>query len=81
MKDGQLFRVYEHPHTRGVCKGCGAALEWYETLKGKQMPVNAGSVPVKSEKDPDTWRVIVFFGQDDAHWGSCTASRQFKRHP
>lgn len=72
-----LLRLYEDPKRGGTCTGCGAAIEWYETLKGKMMPMNAGAVPRKSEKDPDTGRVIAFFAAEDSHWATCPQSRQF----
>ena len=79
-KPQTLFRVYEEPHDSGSCSGCGAALDWYETLNGKRMPVNGGSVPVKSEKEGDSFgRVVVFFDGGDAHWATCPQRDLFKR--
>lgn len=68
-----LIRLYEDSRSPGQCRGCGARIEWYETLKSARMPMNAGAVPRKSEKDPDTWRVIAFFAAADSHWASCEA--------
>lgn len=75
-----LIRLYEDPEKPVVtsCRGCGAPIEWYETLKGKKMPMNAGAVPRKSEKDPATGRVIIFMASSESHWSTCEKRAQFK---
>ena len=78
MATEQLIRVFENERpSKAACRGCQAPIEWYETLKGKRMPMNAGAVPRKSDNDPDTGRVIVFFAADDAHWNSCPDAAKF----
>jgi hypothetical protein len=78
--DGTLIRLYEDSRSvGGRCRGCGAAIDWYETRRGKKMPMNAGAVPRKSALDPETNRVIAFFSAEDAHWKSCPAAEDFKR--
>lgn len=74
-----LVRLFEDSVRSGLCGGCRAAIDWYETLNHRNMPMNAGAVPRKSEKDPDTWRVIAFFSSDDTHWATCPARAQFRR--
>lgn len=71
MAKDQLFRVYEDPADPGQCKDCGTDIVFRETLNGKRMPMQAGAVPVKSEKDPETGRVIAFFSGDDSHFSNC----------
>jgi len=79
------IRLYEDSKGSGVCgardpgKGCGAALDWYGTLTGKHMPMNAGAVPLKSEREAGTMRVIVFFSAEDSHWNTCPERKQFSR--
>lgn len=80
VSDEKLFRVFLNSKPqRAQCRGCGAAIEWFETLSSKKMPVNAGAVPRKSETDPATRRVIEFYASADAHWNSCSARSQFAR--
>lgn len=76
---GTLIRLYEDSRSSGTCRGCNAPLDWYDTLSGKHMPMNAGAVPRKSETDPATWRVIAHFSAADAHWNSCPERAQFGR--
>lgn len=74
----KTVRLYEDSKGSGVCRGCDAPLDWYDTLKGKKMPMNAGATPLKSENEPGTGRVIAYFAADDAHWDSCPARDRFK---
>jgi hypothetical protein len=43
------------------------------------MPMNAGAVPVKSENEASTGRVVLFFDASDSHWSTCPESAAFKR--
>ena len=47
-----------------ICKGCGDDIEWWETPKGKKIPMNlmtAGSSPAV------------------AHWSTCSDAASFRR--
>lgn len=81
MPGEHLVRLYEDSKTAGTCKGCQAPLDWYETVKGRNMPMNRDAVPRKSETDRETGRVVAFFSSDDTHWASCPAYKVFKTHP
>ena len=72
-----LIRLYEDSKQGGQCRGCAADIEWYETLNGKRMPMNAGAVPRKSETDQSTWRVVAFFAASDSHWNTCPDAAKF----
>lgn len=75
-----LIRLFEDSRNSGMCRGCQARIDWYETFpKGAHMPMNAGAVPRKSENDPATWRVIAFFSSADAHWATCPRASSFSR--
>ena len=75
-----LIRVLDNRRPqRARCRGCEADIEWFETLRGKKMPMNASAVPRKSEHDPDTGRLILHFAAADAHWQSCPEKSQFHR--
>jgi hypothetical protein len=75
----QLIRLFEDSKAPGVCRGCEAAIEWYETLRSRRMPMNAGAVPRRSENDADSGRVVAFFAAADAHWATCPQQELFKR--
>jgi hypothetical protein len=72
-----LIRLYEDSRSPGICRGCDAQIEWFETLRGAKMPMNAGAVPRKSENEAGTRRVIAYFAAEDSHFGSCPAAAQF----
>lgn len=76
---GTLIRLYEDSRSAGTCRGCGAAMDWYETLAGRRMPMNAGAVPRKSETEPSSHRVVAFFSAADSHWSTCEQRAQFAR--
>lgn len=81
----QLVRLYEDSKGSGVCgngdtdRGCGARLDWYQTLNLKSMPMNAGAVPLRSELEASTRRVIVFFDAADSHLITCPKRAEFKK--
>jgi hypothetical protein len=79
MERETLIRLYEDSKQRAQCRGCDADIEFYETLRGSRMPMNAGAVPRKSETDPTTWRVIAYFSSADSHFASCPRSADFSR--
>jgi hypothetical protein len=72
-----LIRLFEDSKQSGICRGCGARMEWFETLTGKRMPMNAGAVPRKSETHEETRRVVAFFAADDSHFTTCPDRAQF----
>jgi hypothetical protein len=76
-----LIRLYENAKPqRAQCRACAADIEWFETLRGRKMPMNAGAVPRKSTNDAATGRVIVFFAAEDAHWNTCPDASKFGGH-
>lgn len=79
MADDVLIRLFEDSKQRGVCRGCQASIDWYETLGWKRMPMNANAVPRKSETDPATNTVIAFFAASDSHWNNCPDAAAFSR--
>ena len=46
-----------------ICKGCGAAIEWWKTKAGKSIPMN----PAKDDDAPT-----------EAHWATCPNAKDFK---
>jgi hypothetical protein len=71
----------------GQCRAleCAAPLEWYETLAGRAMPMNAGATPLTHEQVEiylDGIRTVVDVGAFDAaesHWVTCRAPEPFRR--
>ena len=58
------------------CKGCGAAIIWIKTAKGKNMPIDAK--PVKAYL-PDPVNEYSFVDVHLPHWGTCPKARDFKK--
>ena len=81
MTKDVFIRLYEDSSRPGQCsaRSCGAGIDWFETLNGKQMPMNRGAVPVKSENEPATMRVVAFFSSADSHFSTCPAAGKFGR--
>jgi hypothetical protein len=60
------------------CRGCGASIDWYETLAGKNMPMNAGAVHVRTTgggPNPE----VGEFDNADSHWAACPVAPTFKK--
>ena len=69
------------------CKGCGAAIIWIKTVKGKNMPVDAKPVKAYLPRTPmgreaadnldglDYHLVDVYL----THWGTCPKVHYFKK--
>ena len=71
-----LIRLLVKTRSTGyLCKGCGAAIDWYRTLADKAMPMNAGAKPTRLD---DAGRV-GFFAAGDAHWSRCPQAKRFAR--
>jgi hypothetical protein len=54
------------------CRGCGDPILWYETARGRKMPVNADAAIV--ERDGALW-----VATSDTHWATCPERDRFKR--
>jgi hypothetical protein len=75
-----LIRLFAAPQQPGQCRGCGAAIVWFETVHGRRMPMNAGAVARKSEPaEASPSRVIAFYAASDAHWAVCPHAQTFHR--
>lgn len=79
MEKETLIRLFEDSKAPARCRGCSAPIEFYETLRQKRMPMNAGAVPRKSEIDMATNRVVAFFAASDSHFNSCPDAPSFSR--
>lgn len=77
-----LIRVFAltGPASPAKCRGCGASIVWHETLTGKRMPINAGAVPRRTEREGEgKRRTILFLAAADAHWATCPKRAQFSK--
>jgi hypothetical protein len=74
-----LIRLFDDSQSKGICRGCGATITWFDTLNDRKMPMNAGAVARKSEADMAVGRVVVYFSVADSHWATCDQRAQFKR--
>jgi hypothetical protein len=74
-----LIRLFENSKRRGVCRGraCARPVDWFETTRGKWMPMDPNAVPRKSDTDRASGRVIGFYSADDSHWRTCVDASQF----
>ena len=72
----QLIRLYESTSS-SPCKACGTKIQWHETLNGRSMPMNYGSVPRRSETGADG-RVYGHYASSESHWNTCPNRDQFK---
>lgn len=72
-----LIRLYVGG-TPAACRGCGAAIEWFKTLKGKSMPMNLGATPRRVTGDA-SGRAVGFYSSADAHWSTCPKANLFSR--
>lgn len=64
-------------HQPGVCRGCLAEIEWYETVGGRSMPMNVGAraVSVKGREK----NAVLAFAAADTHWATCPGAKSFKK--
>ena len=59
----------------GVCRGCGAELEWWITPNDKHMPFELIAV----HKDPNNETSPVVRFDRIAHWSRCPEHKQFRK--
>jgi hypothetical protein len=76
MDDIMIRLLVKTRSTGNVCRGCGAALDWYVTLRGRSMPMNAGAQPRSTYVEDN--RTVGMFAAADAHWRTCPEATRFK---
>lgn len=59
------------------CRGCGAAIEWWITPKGKKMPMSVKEVRDETLSFPQP---VVRLDRIP-HWTDCPNAEDFRRHP
>jgi hypothetical protein len=61
----------------GVCRSCGASVDWYATPSQMAMPMNAGAVHLRTTgggPNPD----LGEFDTVDTHWATCPDAGKWK---
>lgn len=71
------FRVYGNKAVDGSCESCQRILLFYETLKGRYMPVHKDAVPV--EKDESGPRPVWTFKGTDSHFAVCPDAPHYRK--
>ena len=67
-----LLKVH---HAVGVCRGCFAEIDWFETAGGRAMPMNPGAKPIASSGQGKN--TLGEFLSSDTHWATCPKAGQF----
>jgi len=76
----KTIAIWADTRGRGICRGCGAAIEWAEIVaSGKRMPFDVPIVEVSGHVDLDTGRDVHVVDLERNHWASCSKREQFKR--
>jgi hypothetical protein len=60
-----VVRLIVRSRNPSECRGCLAPIDWFQTIAGKSMPMNAGAIPERTDGG------IGFFHTSDSHWASC----------
>lgn len=53
-----MLKIYQDTRAAGVCRSCGAAIEWAELVTGRRLPFNGPIVAVLTQDDFVTRRVV-----------------------
>ena len=63
------------------CKGCGAAIIWIKTEKGKNMPIDGKPIKVYVKADIPTGPLGAYtlVNAHLPHWGTCPKVSEFKK--
>lgn len=76
---GKTIQIFADSRGRGICKGCGAPIEWAKLVaSGKKMPFDVPIVEVSGHQDL-AGREVHVVSLERNHWASCSARAQFKR--
>ena len=76
----KTIQIFADSRGRGVCRGCGAPIEWAVVVaSGKKMPFDVPIVEVSGHRDPDTGRDVHVVSLEGNHWASCPQRAQFTR--
>jgi hypothetical protein len=61
----------------GTCRSCSAQVDWYATPAGKAMPMNAGSVHLRTTGGGPAPE-LGEFDTADTHWATCPDAGKWK---
>jgi hypothetical protein len=66
-RDGLESLGYKYTGS-SACRGCGAEMQWFETPRGKKMPMSA----VSGTEDDESQKL-------EAHWTVCPNAKDFRK--
>lgn len=73
-------RVWAATRRPGRCRGCGARLDWYDTMRGARIPIAGGALPARLEQIPAAApgrRVVYLFDRGEVHIATCARAERF----
>lgn len=80
MAEPKTITVWNDTRGKAHCRGCGAPIEWAKVVaSGKKMCFNNAIVPLRTETDPHSRRVIVVADLATNHWATCPDRDRFRR--
>jgi len=73
--------IYRDSRNAGVCRSCGARIEWAELTTGKRMPFDADII-VRSVHESPTGRIIelVDMTRSKSHFATCPQANEWRRN-
>jgi hypothetical protein len=73
-----LLRLYADSRRSGNCRGCGAAIDWWETIAAQAMPMDVTARILDRDWSESAERWIVYLSAGDSHWATCPERARFK---
>lgn len=73
--------IYQDSKGKGICRSCGAPIEWAETTRGKRMPFDSEIVAVRTQGSPIGGRVVEFVDTSvtPSHFQTCPDAKDWRR--
>ena len=69
----------ERPPALARCRGCGAAIEWVATNRGRRMPIDQPLRVLRTHEANDG-RLWVVIDSAQSHFATCPEAATFKRN-
>jgi hypothetical protein len=71
------IRLVLASRTPGFCRLCRAELDWFQTARGRWLPMQRDAAPIARVPMNDD---LVMFSLTDAHWRRCVDGDRFRPH-
>lgn len=75
----KTIEIYADTRGPGVCRGCGARIEWAEVVKSGKRMCFTGEIVALTTRRNDDKRLIETVDFDTNHWADCPKAKDFKR--